>query len=313
MRNARIIESCRVDRVSGDPYQPRRRFDIAAQAELVTSMREHGVIMPIEVRHDPDDPSRFIVIDGERRVRAAKTLGLETIPAMVVEEPLTEAEITTWQLVVNAQRLDLTALEFATAVRTLMASTGMNASQIAAKLGKATSTITRSLALLDLPEDLRQLIEDGKLTPGAATELALIADPAERARLLQGVKDGRLTLTRDGLSRVRRELPSVTGTGGALAPCKSERQPHQDQRTQRLVACLDACRTITFAGSELSTLDQVLACLDELVSKVRKAKGQGLSVGTFLRALRDQAVCAAPGRARAVKFVSTPGGSPSNA
>ena len=157
-----------IDRLSPNPQQPRHQFDDEALAELAASIRRHGVLQPVLVSED--GPERYILVTGERRWRAARLAGLETIPA-VIRERLESADQLELALVENLQRRDLTPLEEARAFDHLRSSLGLSQAEIAERVGMDRSTVANSLRLLKLPEEVRELVERGELSAGHARTL----------------------------------------------------------------------------------------------------------------------------------------------
>jgi len=155
-----------VDTVTTNPYQPRQRFDTVAFQELVESIREHGVIQPLLVR---EIDGRCELVAGERRLRAAKELGLEQVPIVTVE--VSDQGALELALIENLQREDLNAIEEAEAYRMLAEKFSMTQDQIARRVGKARASVANSLRLLQLPAEIKQYVVDDKLQPGHAKVL----------------------------------------------------------------------------------------------------------------------------------------------
>lgn len=169
-------ESIPTDQIRPNPFQPRRAFDEAALADLRESIAKHGVLQPIVVRRGP---LGYEVIAGERRLRAAKALGMATIPAVVREAD--DFAMQTLALVENLQREDLNALEKAKALKAMMVGQNLTHEEVAARIGKDRTTITNFVRLLELPEEVKVLLEAGGLTAGQAR--AILQAPTEAKRL----------------------------------------------------------------------------------------------------------------------------------
>lgn len=142
-----------VDRIRPNPHQPRHRFDPAQLAELAASIREHGVIMPIVVRRDPDG---FVLVAGERRLRAARMAGLHDIPAVVRGADLASDAQLVLALLENLQRADLDPIEAAEGYQRLVQEFGLRQEDVARKVGKDRATVANSLRLLNLPPEGRR-------------------------------------------------------------------------------------------------------------------------------------------------------------
>lgn len=167
-----------VDQIRPNPYQPRVVFEEAALQELADSLRAHGVLQPIVVR-----PSLggYEVLAGERRLRAAKSIGMSSIPALVREA--SDEEMQTLALVENVQREDLNAMEKARALRAMMSNFGLTQDQVAARVGKARATIANMLRLLELSPEIQRWVEEGRLSGAHARALLLVKGPERRLML----------------------------------------------------------------------------------------------------------------------------------
>ncbi len=157
-----------------NPEQPRSRFDAERLEELASSLREHGVLSPLVVR--PRSGGGYVLIAGERRLRAAGLAGLETVP-VVVREDATTAEIQLeLALVENLQREDLDPIEAARGYKRLQGDFGYTQEEISAKIGKNRSTVANALRLLRLPLKLQDLVQEGRLSTGHAKALLALDD-----------------------------------------------------------------------------------------------------------------------------------------
>lgn len=147
--------------------QPRKRFDPDSLSELADSIRIHGVIQPLTVRRLSS--GYYQIIAGERRWRAAKQAGLDEIPAVIIEAD--DRKVMELGLIENLQREDLNPAEEARGYQTLMTEYGLTQEQVAQRMGKSRPAVTNALRLLNLPEDLMALVEDGNLSAGHARAL----------------------------------------------------------------------------------------------------------------------------------------------
>ncbi len=150
-----------IDRIRPNPLQPRRRFDDAELATLTESIREHGVLQPILVTETIDG---YRLVAGERRLRAARAAGLDRIPA--VTRQLDEQAQLEVALVENLQREDLDAIDAARGFRRLIDEFGFSPEQIAARVGRARSTVANTLRLLELAPSVQGAIGDRRITEG---------------------------------------------------------------------------------------------------------------------------------------------------
>lgn len=174
-----------IDRLKPNPLQPRRRWDPESLEELAQSIREMGILQPIVVVPDEDS---YTIIVGERRWRAAKKIGLQTIPVII--RNLTEAQQHEAMLIENLQREDLNPLEIATAYQKMIQEFSYTQEDVAKKVGKDRTSIANYLRLLKLPDEVQELIADGKLSMGHARALIPIEDPErQRSMALRIAKD----------------------------------------------------------------------------------------------------------------------------
>jgi len=159
-------------------FQPRRQFDEAAMASLVESVREKGILQPILVRRHGDDG--WEIVAGERRWRAAQAAGIHAVPVLV--QDLDDRAALEIALVENVQRQDLTALEEAEGYQRLIDEFGHRQEDLARAVGKSRSHVANTLRLLQLPGDVRRLVQEGALTAGHARALIGADGAGELAR-----------------------------------------------------------------------------------------------------------------------------------
>jgi len=164
-----------------NPEQPRRGFNEGTLRELADSIREKGVLQPVLVEETAD--GRYIVVAGERRVRAARLAGLERVP--VVVRQFTAEEKLEIALIENVQREDLSPLEEARAYKRLMELGNASQEQVAQKVGKDRSTVANTIRLLKLPPDAMAALEDGSITAGHARALLMVTSVSDQPVLLQ--------------------------------------------------------------------------------------------------------------------------------
>ncbi len=179
-----------VDRIQPNPEQPRLVFEETALNELAASIREHGVLQPILVR--PAGHNTYQIVAGERRWRASKLAGLETIPALIeVIDDDTALEIA---IIENLQREDLTPLDEAAMYDRMVREHGYSIRKLAEKLGKDKGYLENRLRLADAPPEIRELVSLRKDSLSHAYELMKVDDPKKRRRLAAQVARGELTL-----------------------------------------------------------------------------------------------------------------------
>jgi ParB family chromosome partitioning protein len=177
-----------VDRIRPNPYQPRRSFDDEALAPLVASIAEHGVIQPILVTEVLDG---YQLVAGERRLRAARRAGLDRIPAVVRQ--LADPQQLELALVENLQRDDLDPIEVALAFRQLIDEFGFTQEALSERVGRARSTVTNTLRLLDLDAEVQAALVDGRISEGHARAIGGLP-PDHQSRVLGSIVDRELSV-----------------------------------------------------------------------------------------------------------------------
>ncbi|MFH1373544.1 MAG: ParB/RepB/Spo0J family partition protein [bacterium] len=168
-----------VDRIAPNPLQPRRHFDETGLLQLAESFRHHGIIQPLLVRSGEDG---FVIIAGERRLRAARLAGMTEVP-VVMEDDVDETRMLELALVENLQREDLNPLEAATAYRELIERCGLTQQQLSERVGKSRTAVTNVLRLLGLPEPIKQMIREGRLSEGHARAILTAGSEAQMLAL----------------------------------------------------------------------------------------------------------------------------------
>ncbi len=201
-RPLRNVGKVNVDLVIPDPDQPRAEFSEEALERLAASIGDKGQLSAIRVRWS-DDHQKWVIIAGERRWRATKRVGLPTIDCYFQEDVLSKSEILEQQLIENCLREDLRPLEEAKAFSTLMEFNGWNGRQLAEALRLPPAKVSRTLALLKLPDDIRDQVNSGQIAARAAYELSKLKDDEKRRELARKAAAG--TLTHDQAVRAVRQ------------------------------------------------------------------------------------------------------------
>ena len=202
-----------VDHIEPNPEQPRLAFNQETLDELAASIREHGVLQPILVR--PVGPNTYQLIAGERRWRASRQAGLDSIPALIEEiDDDTALEIS---IIENLQREDISPLDEASMFDRMVSEHGYSIRKLADKLGKDKGYVENRLRLADAPDEVRALVSVRKDTLSHAYELMKVDDPKRRRRLADQVARGELTLIklRDKIEgrRARQPRPEEDANG----------------------------------------------------------------------------------------------------
>ena len=245
------IREVPVGKILPNPAQPRLSYDEESLTELADSIREHGVLQPILVR---PSGAQFELIAGERRWRASRMAGRDTIPAIVVDfDEVTALEVS---IIENLQREDVSPLEEATMFRRMTEAFGYSVRQLAQKVGKDKGYIENRLRLSDAPADIRELVSLRKDTISHAYELMKIGDERVRRRLAKRIAAGELSLAK---------LRLITG-GKPIEDATETQKPRRRARTVagQAVATKEADEALMGARAKLA--DGV----DDLVDILRR-------------------------------------------
>ena len=273
-----------VDHIEPNPEQPRMVFEPAALDELAASIREHGVLQPILVR--PLGPNTYQIVAGERRWRASRLAGLESIPALIEEiDDDTALEIA---IIENLQREDLTPLDEAAMYDRMVHEHGYSIRKLADKLGKDKGYLENRLRLADAPPEIRELVSLRKDSLSHAYELMKVDDPKKRRRLAEQVARGELTLIklRDKIEG-RRPRPSNGSEAAVDEPDEIARGSSavvDDAEAGTMWAQEVAAPPRDISDDSLVNAKQSLAdAVDELVGVLGSAEVRG-SIGPTDRA-----------------------------
>jgi ParB family chromosome partitioning protein len=182
------VTEVQIAQIKPNPHQPRTVFSAANLKELADSIKEQGLIQPIILLKERS--GGYTLISGERRLRAAQSLGYRSLPAVVRNEVSSE-QMALWGLIENVQRDDLNAMEEARAYRKLVDDFKMTQEEVAQKVGKDRATVTNALRLLKLPQEVQALVESDELSMGHVRALLAIERPeAQKAMAHAAVREG---------------------------------------------------------------------------------------------------------------------------
>ena len=218
-----------VSAIRPNTYQPRRHFSEASIKELAASIREVGILQPLVIR---STETGFELIAGERRLRAAKEAGLDRIPVLIRQAE--ESESMEMALVENLQREDLNPLETAAAYQALMDSFGLTKDQLAHRLGKSRSAITNTLRLSRLPEVIRTMVLEERLSEGHARALLALVTEEHMLRIAKKVQAEKLSV-RKTEELVREELAAPKVTPSAEKPREEQGGANEYREASRLI------------------------------------------------------------------------------
>jgi len=205
-----------IENIRPNPYQPRRNFEQSALEDLCNSIKEYGVIQPINVRKTPSN--YYELVSGERRLRASIMAGLKEIPAIIID--VNEDDLAIMALIENLQREDLGYMEEAEGYRNLIKDHGLTQEELAQKIGKSQSTIANKIRLLRLPPMVKKILADHNLTERHARALLKLHDEQLQLKVLQKVceKDLNVKKTEELVQKVLDKYanPKVQESGKKL-------------------------------------------------------------------------------------------------
>ncbi|MGQ0520472.1 MAG: ParB/RepB/Spo0J family partition protein [Actinomycetota bacterium] len=264
-----------VSRIVPSSFQPRKHFDEESLASLTASVRELGVLQPVLVRPGVDDT--FELIAGERRWRAAKRAGLQTVPALV--RTVADDASLEQALVENLHRQDLNPLEEGAAYQQLLEDFHLTHEELATRVGKSRAAITNTLRLFQLPPTIQRLVAEGQLAEGHARALLGTPDRAfQEALAKRAVAEGLSVRAVEEAVRARNQLGESAAAASPAAPSRRLRPPglleleellsrHLDTRVKVEMSAKKGKVQIEFAS--LEDLERIYRAMTEPPSAVR--------------------------------------------
>ena len=213
--------------IEQSPFQPRKGFDEDELSALSASIKTHGVLQPLVVRQVGD---RFQLVAGERRLRAARAAGLDSVPVTVVD--FNDQQALEAALIENIQRSDLNPIEKAMGFKDYLDRYHMTHEQLAGRLGLARPTITNLVALLELPSELQSAVRVGQLTTGHAKILKGITDPARQMQVSKEIIARGLSVhaTEAFVKQSAAEKPAADSAGRQRQAARGKDQPRPGNR-----------------------------------------------------------------------------------
>ncbi|MCM8765616.1 MAG: ParB/RepB/Spo0J family partition protein [Candidatus Omnitrophica bacterium] len=215
-KNLQSIVNINVTDIISNKYQPRQNFSSPGMQELITSIREKGFIQPLIVRRIP---SGYELIAGERRLRAAKELGLAQVP-VIIKDVKEERDLLELALIENLQREDLNPIEKAQAYKRLIEEFGLSQEEVARRVGKEVISIINTLRILRLPAEIQEKIAQGELSEGHARAILSLDDIQAQIRFAQLIVEQGLSV-REAENRARK----LKGKKRKKSPDFSKRDP----------------------------------------------------------------------------------------
>lgn len=218
-----------IDAIDANPFQPRTTIDSGKLQALAESIRLHGIIQPLVVKHAAD-AGRYTLIAGERRWRASRIAGLTVVPVVVKDAaPQAMLEIA---LVENVVRADLSPLEEAHAYRQLIDEFGLTQAVVAERVGRSRVSVTNTLRLLAAPEPVQQALSAGRITEGHARALLGLTNSADQVAMLDVV------IARDYTVRQTEDAVRKWLSGGSAAPASHQRDAEESRLEDRFRSAL---------------------------------------------------------------------------
>lgn len=251
-----------IDLVQRNPQQPRKHFDETELNELASSIRTHGVLQPILVR--PIADGKYEIVAGERRWRAAQKAGLHTIPAVVRD--LNEVEVLEIAIVENVQRMDLNPLEEAQGFQALIDRFGRTQQEIADAVGKSRPHIANMLRLLALPDDLQEMVRDGRLSAGHARAILTAPDPRTLAQ--RAVSEGLNVREVERLAQQAKDEKHGPRVSSPAADTKSADTRALEQSLSNALG-LDVTINDKAGAGEVKISYKTLEQLDDVIRRLR--------------------------------------------
>lgn len=212
--------------------QPRKHFDDAAMEELTESVRQHGVLQPLTVRRL--NTGYYQIIAGERRWRAARAAGLIEVPALVIEAD--DRKVMEIGLIENLQREDLNPMEEAAGYRTLIQEYGLTQEEAAKRVSKSRPALANAMRLLQLPQEVQWLVEQGNLSAGHGRALLGLSTPEEQISFAKEIMDKQYSVreTEEQIRRIQREAEEPVPEKQKTSPLRMYYKEAERQLTTRL-------------------------------------------------------------------------------
>ncbi len=256
-----------IEQLKPSRFQPRRHFDAENLEALTQSVREKGILQPILVRHDPADPNRYEILAGERRWRAAQAAQLHEIPVILRE--IDDRGASEIALIENIQRQDLNAIEEGEGYRRLIEEFGHTQEELGRALGKSRSHIANTMRLLNLPDEVRAMVIDGRLSAGHARALVVSRDPLALAQRV--VSDGLSVRQIEAALRAEKQASE----SGPAKVAKVKTKDANVAALEKELAQLFGLKVTIAAEGEAGSLTIHYRTLDQLDDVLKKLRAEG--------------------------------------
>ena len=257
------IKSVPVERLHPGRFQPRRRFDEEALDALAQSIAAQGVLQPLLVRPHPSRAGEFEILAGERRWRAAQRAKLHEVPVLLRE--VSDRDALEFALVENVQREDLNALEEAEGYQRLIAEFGYTQDALAQRVGKSRSHVANMLRLLGLPDEVKAMVSDGRISAGHARALLAARDPVALAK--EVVRYGMSVRQVENATNYRKGAPE---TSEAAPVVRDPNVKALEKELQMFLGMKVAVRNIDTTGGDLTIRWRTLDQLQDLIARLKR-------------------------------------------
>ena len=252
-RGGSSINEVELSKIVANPNQPRRSFDAEALEELADSIREHGVISPITLRKNDD--GTYMIIAGERRFRAAKQAGLNTIPAYI--RTAKDEQVMEWALIENIQREDLDAIEIALAYQRLMEDFNLTQERMSERVGKKRATIANYLRLLKLPAEIQMGIKEKKIEMGHARAILGSESTEQQLALYKRILNKGLSV---------RKVEAIVESQKTAQPIRKKSQMEYSEQAKALSQKFG--KSVKIAGNKITIAFKDEDELNEIIARL---------------------------------------------
>lgn len=277
-QNAESVFHIEVEKIKPNPYQPRKNFDEGQLSELASSIREFGIIQPLIVSKIEKETLQgtgveYQLIAGERRLMAAKMIGLPRVPAIVRAVP-EEKEKFEMAIVENIQRADLNPIETARSYAKLQEQFGLTQREIAARIGKSRETIANVVRLLNLPTEMQDAVAQNKISESQGRVLLAINDPIQQKYLFEQVTENNVSVRelKNTIARMNRPVAQTIQTSAIQAgsfvqfPAENEYASlaHELENLLKTQVCIERIGTKNKLTIDFSSEDDLRNLIEKL-------------------------------------------------
>ncbi len=263
------IQYILTDLITTNPGQPRKEFDEESEFEMAQSVKNQGILQPLRLR-EIKKGELYVVVTGERRLRGARRAGLKEVPGIIESSTIDQESLFERAVIENVVRKDLAPMELADAIHQIMVHRGWSGAEVSAKLNISAAAVSRSQSMRKLSVAVQQQVRDGIISPAKAYEISKVDDVEFQKELVGLAVAG---ATRDQLVGAIKRTANKSATAEGVT---------------KVTAKLTANREVSVKGI-INGIESLIEAAEEFLSKARKARTSGMSVGTFVVMMRDQA------------------------